>query len=124
MAQCGSFGQFSRSGEVENDPTPISPEIEITRDELRSLIDPDRPGIANPRENTSQSQIHRARERAFAVGFAVGFSDAMESPWGFFACSFLRFFRPVSRPTRAPQRSPERLNLHQPISQNLWKHES
>ncbi len=35
-------GQFSRPREVERNAALIGPQVEITRDELSALIDPDR----------------------------------------------------------------------------------
>ena len=40
----GVVGRFVRAGEVQGDTTPVCPEIEVARNELRPLIYPDRLG--------------------------------------------------------------------------------
>ena len=52
---------FARPGEVQGDIALVRPEIEIARDELTALIDPDRSGEANLAADTAQVLARRRR---------------------------------------------------------------
>jgi hypothetical protein len=55
------IGRFSGAAEVQCDAVRVGPQVQVTRDELRSLIDTDRAGIA---------VLAQTRSRAFTTSSA------------------------------------------------------
>ena len=54
----GIVGRLAGPGEVQRHPLRIGPQIEVTGDELRALVDPDRPWITHLGANPFQGCVH------------------------------------------------------------------